>query len=112
WLFVALSIWDGGVELQSGLLGWLALWRGVTPQYPDMPEKRTFRLVRQPIYLSFALTPWLVPVWTPDQFAVAVTLTAYCVIAPLHKERRFEKMFGERWKSYRARTPYFVPFLK
>ncbi|MEM0900806.1 MAG: isoprenylcysteine carboxylmethyltransferase family protein [Pseudomonadota bacterium] len=111
WLLLGLSLWDGGLELQSGLLGWLALWRGTNAQYPDMPTGGTFKLIRQPIYFSFALTPWFVPVWTPDQLAIAISLTAYCLIAPLHKEQRFAKMFGERWRRYRERTPYFIPFI-
>ncbi|MEM1375887.1 MAG: isoprenylcysteine carboxylmethyltransferase family protein [Pseudomonadota bacterium] len=112
WALLGLSIWNGGFELQSGLLGWLALWRGTKPQYPDMPTRGTFRIIRQPIYFSFALTPWLVPVWTPDQLGIAIALTAYCVIAPMNKEKRFAKTFGERWERYRARTPYFIPFWK
>ena len=52
---------DAGAEVQSGLLGWWSLWRGRRPVFPPMPETGLFRLIRQPIYVSFALTLWLVP---------------------------------------------------
>lgn len=104
--------WDAGAEVQSGLLGWVSLLRGVRPPFPPMPTTGAFRFIRQPIYASFALTTWCVPVWTPDQLAVAVTLSAYCLLGPLLKERRFARSFGDRWHAYRAQTPYWIPSLR
>ncbi len=66
WLLLIKASWDAGAEVQSGLLGWVSLLRGVKPQFPPMPHKGLFRLIRQPIYVSFALTTWTVPTWTPD----------------------------------------------
>ncbi|MEL6335687.1 MAG: isoprenylcysteine carboxylmethyltransferase family protein [Pseudomonadota bacterium] len=109
WLLLMKASLDAGAEVQSGLLGWFSLLRGVKPVFPDMPTTGLFRLVRQPIYVSFALTLWLVPVWTPDQLALAISYTAYCLFAPLHKERRFARLFGERFAAYRARVPYWLP---
>jgi len=111
WLLLIKASWDAGAEVQSGLLGWASLARGVEPPYPPMPTRGLFRHIRQPIYVSFALTTWCVPVWTPDQLAVAVTLTAYCLLGPVLKERRFARMFGDKWHAYRSRTPYWVPRL-
>ncbi|OYX75074.1 MAG: hypothetical protein B7Y77_03075, partial [Bradyrhizobium sp. 35-63-5] len=68
-------------------------------------------IVRQPIYLSFALTLWTVPVWTPDQLAVAIVLTTYCLLAPRLKERRFAAIYGPRFETYRGRVPYMLPLL-
>lgn len=55
--------------------------------------------MRQPIYVAFALTTWAVPVWTPDQLLVAVTLTIYCVIGPVFKERRLARRFDGQWQD-------------
>ncbi|MGF1500428.1 MAG: methyltransferase family protein [Paracoccaceae bacterium] len=110
WLLLLKASFDAGVEVQSGLLGWTSLWRGIEPVFPDMPTTGLFRLVRQPIYVSFALTLWTVPVWTPDQLLLAVVLTGYCLIGPLFKERRFRHIFGARFDAYRARVPYWLPF--
>lgn len=109
WGLLTKASFDAGAEVQSGLLGWFSLWRGRKPVFPPMPRTGLFRLIRQPIYVSFALTLWAVPIWTPDQLLLACTLTAYCLLAPLHKERRFARMFGETWRAYRARVPYALP---
>ena len=74
-----------------------------------MPHRGLFRLCRQPIYVSFALTLWTVPSWTPDQLAVAVALTLYCVLGPLFKEARFRRSFGTEFARYRANVPYWLP---
>jgi len=109
WAVLGKAIVDAGIGLQSGLIGWTALLRNRRPRYPDMPTSGLFRLVRQPIYVGFALTLWTAPIRTPDQVAVATVLTAYCLIGPLFKERRFERLFGARFAAYRARVPYWLP---
>jgi protein-S-isoprenylcysteine O-methyltransferase Ste14 len=111
WLLLLKASFDAGAEVQSGALGWMSLAAGRKPVFPDMPETGLFRVIRQPIYVAFALTTWTVPVWTPDQLVIAVTLTAYCLLAPLLKERRFSERYGERFVAYRARTPYALPRL-
>lgn len=109
WGLLVKASWDAGAEVQSGLLGWLSLARGARPRFPPMPVAGSFRTIRQPIYLGFALSTWAVPVWTPDQLLLAATLSAYCLLGPRAKERRFARMFGADWAAYRARTPYMIP---
>jgi len=111
WLLLIKASFDAGAEVQSGALGWMSLMAKVEPVFPDMPDKGLFRLIRQPIYIAFALTLWTVPVWTPDQLALALLLTAYCVFAPLLKERRFKAAYGPRFEQYRAQVPYMLPRL-
>jgi len=112
WALLMKASFDAGVEVQSGALGWMSLMARIRPRFPDMPTAGLFRLIRQPIYLAFALTLWTVPVWTPDQLALAVSLTAYCLLAPRLKERRFSARYGERFTKYRERVPYMVPGLR
>jgi methanethiol S-methyltransferase len=76
-----------------------------------MPTRGLFRVIRQPIYVAFALTLWAVPVWTPDQLALALSLTAYCLLAPRLKERRFAARYGDRFHAYQAAVPYALPRL-
>lgn len=111
WLLLLWASWDAGAEVQSGALGWMTLMKNAKLRFPDMPTRGLFRVIRQPIYLSFALTLWTVPVWTPDQLVLATVLTAYCLAAPKLKERRFEKRYGARFTRYQARVPYMVPSL-
>lgn len=56
-------------------------------------------------------TLWTVPVWTPDQLALAISFTAYCLRAPCLKERRFAQRHGDRFARYRADVPYALPRL-
>lgn len=111
WLLLMKASFDAGAEVQSGALGWMSLAAGCRPVFPDMPTLGLFRVIRQPIYAAFALTLWTVPVWTPDQLALAISLTVYCVLAPRLKERRFEARYKDQFVAYRARVPYFVPRL-
>lgn len=112
WILLIKASYDAGAEVQSGALGWMSLAQKKQPVFPDMPTTGLFRVIRQPIYVAFALTLWTVPVWTPDQLALAITLTAYCLLAPLLKERRFERRYGDRFERYREQVPYAVPHLR
>lgn len=111
WLLLLKASFDAGAEVQSGALGWMSLLARIRPVFPDMPTAGLFRLIRQPIYVAFALTLWTPPVWTPDQLVLALALTAYCLLAPRLKERRFTARYGARFEDYRARVPYILPRL-
>ena len=112
WGVLTKASFDAGPELQAGVVGWWAMLRDRAPRFPDMPERGLFRLVRQPIYVGFALVLWTVPTWTPDQLMLAVPLTLYCLLGPLHKERRFAAIHGARFEAYRRRVPYWLPRLR
>ena len=109
WLILLKASFDAGAEVQSGALGWMSLLARIRPVFPDMPTQGLFRLIRQPIYVTFAMTLWTVPVWTPDQLVLAVSFTAYCLLAPRLKERRFTARYGARFDRYRADVPYILP---
>ncbi len=109
WLLLIWASYDAGAEVQSGALGWMSLAQNIKPVFPDMPTAGLFSLIRQPIYVSFALTTWFVPVWTPDQLILAVALTAYCLLAPRLKERRFAQRYGARFEDYKREVPYVIP---
>ena len=111
WLLLTKSSFDAGAEVQSGALGWMSLMARIRPVFPDMPTQGMFRLIRQPIYIAFALTLWTVPVWTPDQLVLALLYTAYCLFAPRLKERRFAARYGVEFDNYRAEVPYALPRL-
>lgn len=112
WLLLAKASFDAGAEVQSGALGWMSLMARIRPVFPYMPTLGLFRVIRQPIYVAFALTLWTVPVWTPDQLALALSYTAYCLAAPKLKERRFVARYGARFHRYREEVPYVVPRLR
>lgn len=109
WVFLVKALHDAGLGLQTGSIGWMALWRGESPSYPGLPERGLFAACRQPIYLGFALVLWTAPIWTLDHLVLAIVWGTYCVVGPLLKERRFEAAYGAAFASYKARVPYFVP---
>ena len=111
WLLLIWASIDAGAELQSGALGWMSLAQNKAPKFPDLPTFGLFKFIRQPIYASFALTTWTTPNWTLDQLLIAVVFTAYCVIAPVFKEKRFEKRFGDKFTNYKSQVPYMIPSL-
>tara|TARA_B100001057_G_scaffold324415_1_gene324611 strand:+ start:731 stop:1495 length:765 start_codon:yes stop_codon:yes gene_type:complete len=111
WLLLIWASIDAGAELQSGALGWMSLAQNKPPKFPDLPTFGLFKFIRQPIYASFALTTWTTPNWTLDQLLIAVVFTVYCVIAPIFKERRLEKRFGDKFIDYKSQVPYMVPSL-
>jgi len=106
WLALAKSMADANLALQSGALGWWALYRGKKPEYGPLPTRGLFAVCRQPIYLSFAAITWTGPVWTVDHAIVTAVLTGYCFLGPIAKEKRFERIHGEAFREYRARVPY------
>lgn len=110
WALLGKSMADAGLGLQTGSLGWIALLRGRKPAYPPMPVTGLFRFTRQPIYVAFTLTLWTVPTWTPDQLAVAVTFTTYCLIAPRFKEARFRRIYGSAFDDYARTVHYWFPW--
>jgi len=111
WLLLTKASFDAGAEVQSGALGWMSLMGRISPIFPNMPTQGLFRLIRQPIYLAFAMTLWTVPVWTPDQLVLAMSYTAYCLLAPRLKERRFAARYGNEFSEYSENVPYVVPCL-
>lgn len=112
WLLLAKSMGDAGLDTQVGILGWRSIWRGEKPVYRPFARTGMFRYSRQPIYSSFTLILWTAPVWTPDHLVVALLWSAYCVLAPLLKEKRYRQWYGAAFERYQNRVPYWFPAAK
>ena len=111
WIFMARSMFDAGLGLQTGQMGWWAVFNKKKPKYPPLPTTGLFKLTRQPIYVSITLIVWTTPTWTPDQLAVSITFTLYCVFGAMLKEQRFARIYGEQFSAYRKVTPFWIPRL-
>jgi protein-S-isoprenylcysteine O-methyltransferase Ste14 len=109
WLFLGKAMLDGGLGLQTGWIGWTAVWRGRRVQFPPLAQNGLFAVCRQPIYLGFALTLWTGPVWTPDRLLLVSIWTTYCLLGPLLKERRYVRQHGEAFERYQRSVPYMLP---
>ena len=109
WMLLSASSIQAGYQVQTGSLGWTSLYRNIEPVFPRMPHRGLFKLIRQPIYLSFCLVLWTSPFMTLDLFIVASFYTLYCFFGPYLKERRFSKFYGLEFEKYKERVPYFFP---
>lgn len=109
WIFLLKAMIDSGLALQTGFLGWSAVFKGEKPNYPDLNTAGTNALCRQPIYLAFALILLFAPVWSVDHFMCAIVWCSYCVFGPKLKERRLISYYGDRYRSYQQRVPYLIP---
>lgn len=109
WIMLAKSMSDAGLDTQIGILGWRSVWRGEKPSYQPFTRTGMFRYSRQPIYASFTLILWTAPVWTPDHLVIAMLWTAYCVWAPLLKEKRYRQWYGMAFERYQRRVSYWFP---
>lgn len=109
WAFLLRALYDGDLRLQTGWIGWTAVWRGRSVQFPALAQRGLFAVCRQPIYLGFALLLWTGPVWTPDRLMLALIWSSYCLLGPLHKERRYARIYAEPFQEYRRRVPYMLP---
>ena len=72
------------------------------------PHGRTLATTTYALIASLQLAA-LFLLWTPDQLAFVLGLTAYCLLAPRLKERRFLARYGARFVRYRGAVPYAFP---
>jgi protein-S-isoprenylcysteine O-methyltransferase Ste14 len=108
WILLGKSMWDAHLGIQTGYLGWLTVWRNEPRiRWPGLPTTGLFRICRQPIYFSFMLTLWTGPIWTWDKLFVAGLWTAYCYWGPVLKEQRLGATWGEAFRKYCNRVPYW-----
>lgn len=111
WLLLARAMYDAGLAIQTGWLGWSEVARGRIPRFKPFPTQGLFRFTRQPVYFAFVCTLWSSPVLTWDGILLGVVWTLYCLVGPLHKESRILAREPLRYAHYRARVPYFLPFI-
>jgi protein-S-isoprenylcysteine O-methyltransferase Ste14 len=111
WLLLGKAMLDAGLGVQTGWLGWSAVARGRAPVYPCFAARGLFRFMRQPIYVAFTCTLWTAPLLRADRLLLASVWTAYCLVGPLHKERRILARDPDGYGRYRNRVPYWLPRL-
>lgn len=122
---LALLAWATLCVGLSHLTGWDGLaswWQGATevPRMPDGQEPspagdgtmRTtgpLRYSRHPLNWSLLPLFWLQPRMTSRLFAFNVVMTAYVVIGSLHGEAHMLRFYGDAYRDYMNRVPFFVP---
>ncbi len=109
WLLLAKAMLDSGLGVQTGWLGWSAVARGRAPVFPPFAPRGLFRFTRQPIYVAFTCALWTGPLLTLDRIALASAWTLYCLVGPLHKEKRILARDPDGYGRYRQLVPYWLP---
>ncbi len=109
WLLLGKSMADAQLGVQTGYVGWSSVFLNRKAVYKPFATHGLYRFVRQPIYISFALTLWLTSTLTPDQFVLAAAWTGYCVAGAALKEKRFLRCFGDAFRKYQNEVPFWFP---
>jgi protein-S-isoprenylcysteine O-methyltransferase Ste14 len=70
-----------------------------------------YKHIRHPLYVGWFATFWITPVMSVGHLLLALVWTAYILVAIPLEERDLSAMLGDRYRSWRNRTPMFVPRL-
>lgn len=68
-----------------------------------------YSIVRHPLYFFSALFMALNPVMTSQWMMLTIMGTLYFLIGSLVEERRLAAEFGEAYRRYQQRVPFFIP---
>jgi protein-S-isoprenylcysteine O-methyltransferase Ste14 len=67
--------------------------------------------MRHPTYVAFTCALWTAPVLTTDRLLLASLWTLYCLLGPLHKEKRILARDPGGYGHYQQLVPYWLPRL-
>ena len=84
-----------------------AMGRGYTEKRFATPT--LYKLIRHPIYVGWFVAFWATPTFSVGHLLFAGAMTAYMLVAIPLEERDLDAQLGEPYRSWRARTPAFVP---
>ncbi|MGH2900745.1 MAG: methyltransferase family protein, partial [Solirubrobacteraceae bacterium] len=68
-----------------------------------------YQLIRHPLYVGWIITFWATPALSVGHLLFASSMTGYILMAIPFEERDLAAQLGEPYRSWRARTPAFLP---
>jgi methanethiol S-methyltransferase len=121
--YAAWAVYHVGLNHLTGWESLEAWWRGTAiPALPDgqgpaprgdgtMRATGPFALGRQ--QLNFAVLPliWLWPRMTTKLLTFNLVMTVYLVLGSLHSEWHLVETYGQAYRFYQQRVPFFIPGL-
>ena len=96
------------------LFGLKQVWRrlrGAAYVPPQFYTPSLYKVVRHPLYVGWLTIFWAAPTMTVAHLVFALATTAYILIAIQLEEHDLVEAFGDRYVSYRRRTPMLIPRL-
>lgn len=116
--WAALSVGLGHLTGYEGASAWVQsadVSRMPDGQEPSPAADGTMRTdgplgyTRHPLNWSLLLVFWLNPRMTTRLLAFNLVMTAYAVLGSLHAEAHMGRFYGDAYRAYQERVPFFAP---
>jgi methanethiol S-methyltransferase len=98
--------------LQTDTLSFIGISQIFAKEAPsELVTDGLYRYMRHPLYSAGLLFIWLTPSMTINRLTLYVCLTIYIFLGAYFEERKLLREFGQKYQSYKAKTPMLIPFL-
>jgi protein-S-isoprenylcysteine O-methyltransferase Ste14 len=101
WAILFLGAWSFGISDLLGIQQMHAWINGRELLAPRLKTTRLYRWFRHPMYVGVLLGVWATPRMSVGHLLLAVSLTAYVLIAMRYEERDLLHSFGDRYARWR-----------
>jgi protein-S-isoprenylcysteine O-methyltransferase Ste14 len=99
--------------MQTGLFEFIGFKQMLGVESKDvLKTKGMYKHLRHPLYTFGMVFLWLSPSMSQNMAALYLAFSLYFIFGAIVEERKLEKVFGQAYREYRAKTPMFIPFIK
>lgn len=105
WAALFYSLWLTGLGYQTGWQPWWYWFRRRPAPKRAFDPRGAYRLLRHPVYLSFAGLVWFGPVLSADRLVLVAVWTIYIVVGSRLKDLRLLHYVGDAYRRYAERVP-------
>lgn len=103
----------GIAALQTDVFKFIGLKQVFMGESKDVLKTRgIYKHLRHPLYSFGIVFLWLSPSMSQNMAALYFAFTLYFIFGAMVEERKLERVFGQAYQEYRAKTPMFIPFIK
>jgi len=84
-------------------------FRGMPYTDKNFVTPSLYKHIRHPLYVGWFIVFWATPDMTVGHLLMAIGTTGYILVAIVFEERDLSDALGAKYRTYRERTPMFVP---